>query len=103
MTALTRLDMLPLLKRSAQGWIEDNASSLGAALAFYTLLALAPLAIIIIAVAGVFIGSSEAHDLLVAQLTQLMGEQPAQTIAGVGANAKMRTGGLLPTSLRVGA
>ena len=97
MTALDRFDALPLLKRSAQGWIEDNASSLGAALAFYTLLSLAPLAIIIIAVAGLFIGSSQAHDLLVAQLTQLMGEQPAQTIAEIVANARGRTSGLLAT------
>src|SRR6266852_1409665 len=49
MTALARFDGWPLVKRSVQGWIEDSASSLGAALAFYTLLALAPLAIITIA------------------------------------------------------
>jgi len=97
MTALARFDGWPLVKRSVQGWIEDNASSLGAALAFYTLLALAPLAIIIIAVTGFFIGSSEAHELLVAQLTQLMGETPAQTIAQIVANARGRTSGLLPT------
>src|SRR5438309_1087958 len=97
MTALVSFDAWPLLKRSVRGWIEDNASSLGAALAFYTLLSLAPLAIIIIAVAGFFIGSSEAHELLVAQLTQLMGEKPAQTIAEIVVNARGRTSGLVAT------
>ena len=94
-------DLWPLLKRSVVGWIEDNASSLGAALAFYTLLSLAPLAIIIIAVAGLFIGSNEAHDLLVAQLSQLMGEGPAHTIAEVVANTRNRNTGLIPTILGI--
>jgi membrane protein len=92
-----------MVARSVRGWIDDSASSLGAALAFYTLLSLAPLAIIIIAVAGFFIGSSEAHDLLVAQLSQLMGEQPAHTVANIVANAKMRSSGVLPTIFGVAA
>jgi membrane protein len=96
-------DVWPLVKGSVQGWMEDNASSLGAALAFYTLLSLAPLALIIIAVAGFFIGSSEAHDLLVAQLTQLMDEQPAQTVATIVANAKTRTSGVLATIFGIAA
>ena len=87
-------DTWPMLKRAVQGWMDDNASSLGAALAFYTLLSLAPLAIIIIAVAGLFIGSTEAQDLLVAQLTQLMGDKPAHTIADIVASTRNRYSGL---------
>ena len=94
MTALAVRDVWPMLKRSVQGWMDDNASSLGAALAFYTLLSLAPLAIIIIAVAGLFIGSTEAQDLLVTQLTQLMGDKPAHTIADIVASTRSRYSGL---------
>ena len=94
MNARTARDVLPMLKRSVQGWMDDNASSLGAALAFYTLLSLAPLAIIIIAVAGLFIGSSHAQDLLVAQLSQLMGDKPAHTIADIVASTRSRYSGL---------
>ena len=96
-------DAWPLVKRSVQGWMQDNASSLGAALAFYTLLSLAPLAIIIIAVAGLFIGSAHAQDLLVTQLSQLMGERSAHAIAEVVANTRNRHSGLLPTILGVAA
>ncbi len=94
-------DARPLVKRSLRGWIDDNASSLGAALAFYTLLSLAPLAIIIIAVAGLFIGSAHAQDVLVAQLSQLMGERSAQAIAEVVANTRNRNTGLMATILGI--
>ena len=96
-------DGWPLVKRSLQGWVDDNASSLGAALAFYTLLSLAPLAIIIIAVAGLFIGSAHAQDVLVAQLSQLMGESSAHAIAEVVANTRNRSSGLIPTLLGIAA
>ena len=104
MTASPALrDAWPLVKRSLRGWIDDNASSLGAALAFYTLLSLAPLAIIIIAVAGLFIGSAHAQDLLVAQLSQLMGERSAHAIAEVVANTRNRSSGLIATMLGIAA
>ena len=96
-------DAWPLVKRSLRGWIDDNASSLGAALAFYTLLSLAPLAIIIIAVAGLFIGSAHAQDVLVAQLSQLMGEGSAHAIAEVVANTRNRSSGLIATMLGIAA
>ena len=104
MTASPALrDAWPLVKRSLRGWIDDNASSLGAALAFYTLLSLAPLAIIIIAVAGLFIGSAHAQDVLVAQLSQLMGERSAHAIAEVVANTRNRSSGLIATMLGIAA
>jgi membrane protein len=44
--------MLSLLKKTASEWMEDDAPSLGAALAYYTVFSLAPLLIIAIAIAG---------------------------------------------------
>jgi len=38
-----------LFKEAGSGWVEDHASSLGAALAFYTVFALAPVLIVAIA------------------------------------------------------
>jgi membrane protein len=43
-----------LLKLSYQGWKEDKASRLSAALAYYTIFSLAPLLIIVIAITGLF-------------------------------------------------
>src|SRR5207244_10864195 len=69
---------LPGLVRCAvRGWIDDDASSMGAALAFYTLFSLAPLLLVAIAVAGMFIGRGEAQSLLLAQVALLVGDNAA--------------------------
>ena len=49
-------DAWGLARRAAQGWVDDSASSMGAALAFYTLLSLAPLLLVVVGVAGIFWG-----------------------------------------------
>ena len=41
----------PLLRQAATGWVEDGASSMGAALAYYTLFSIAPLLLLVIALA----------------------------------------------------
>ena len=76
-----------LARRSVQGWIDDNASSMGAALAFYSLLSLAPLLLVVIGVAGVFWGRSEAQTLLMDQITSVVGDSAAAGIQMVLDNA----------------
>ena len=47
------LSNLPnLFKHAYQGWKEDNASRLSAALAYYTIFSLAPLLAIVLAITG---------------------------------------------------
>ena len=45
-----------LVRKSVRAWVDDYASSMGAALAYYTLFSIAPLLIITIAVAGLVFG-----------------------------------------------
>ena len=66
-----------LLKDAARGWMEHRAQRLGASLAFYTTLALAPLSIIAVAVAGYFFGAEAARGEIVDQIDHLVGEQGA--------------------------
>jgi membrane protein len=66
-----------LLKTAAQGWIEHRAQRLGASLAFYTTLALAPLSIIAMAVAGYFFGEDAARGGIVDQIEHLVGRDGA--------------------------
>ena len=47
---------LDLLKKTAAAWVEDRAPSMGAALSYYTVFSLAPLLLIVIAVAGLVFG-----------------------------------------------
>ena len=73
-------DALLLVRRAFNGWVEDLAPSMGAALAFYTLFSLAPVLLLAIMIAGIFMGRTEAHDLLIAQLSTLVGDGAAHGI-----------------------
>jgi membrane protein len=50
-----------ILKRTASDWMEDQAPTLGAALAYYTVFSLAPLLLIAIAIAGLVFGREAAQ------------------------------------------
>jgi membrane protein len=88
-----------LAKRSAQGWKDDAAPSMGAALAFYTLLSLAPLLLVILGVAGIVYGRDEAQLLLVQQIAGLLGESAAAGIEVILENAGAPADGILPALL----
>ena len=50
-----------LLKSTVQAWLDDDAPSMGAALAFYTLFSVAPILLIVISVAGLLFGEAAAR------------------------------------------
>ena len=59
---------------------EDNAPLFGAALAYYTFFAMAPLLIIAIAVAGFVFGAEAARGEVAAQLRYLLGAEGARAV-----------------------
>jgi membrane protein len=69
-----------LVKNTIKEWQEDKALRLGAALSYYTIFSLAPLLIIVIAVAGLFFGNDVARDQIMNQLNGLLGNQGAAAI-----------------------
>src|SRR5438046_5910784 len=56
-----------VLKRAAMAWIDDDAASMGASLAFYSAFSLAPLLIIVIAIAGAVLGLDPAREAVIDQ------------------------------------
>jgi membrane protein len=72
-----------LLRRAGSAWLEDNAPRLGAALAFYTLFAIAPVLVIVVALAGFVFGAEAAQGQIVRQFQGLMGTQGASTVETV--------------------
>ena len=68
-------------RHAAQGrgrnWVDDHAQSMGAALAFYTIFSIAPLLLIVIAVAGMVFGEEAARGEIYAQLNGLLGNSGA--------------------------
>jgi len=75
---------------ATRGWFNDDAMSLGAAIAFYTIFSLAPLAIVVIALAGLVFGDDAARGALVDQLASLVGKDAAQTVQDMIARAGSR-------------
>ncbi len=69
-----------LFKDAAQNWVADHAQSMGAALAFYTIFSIAPLLLIVIAVAGIFFGEDAARGEIHAQLQGLLGDSGALAV-----------------------
>jgi membrane protein len=72
-----------LAKESMAQWAADSASSMGAALAYYTIFSIAPLIVIAIAVAGFFFGADAARGELFSQLRDLIGDDGATAIQGL--------------------
>ena len=73
----------PLLKDSVKAWVDDYAPSMGAALAYYTVFSLAPLLLIVIAVAGVVFGHDAVRGEIVHQLGGVMGRDGATAVQGL--------------------
>lgn len=77
---LTRFRVVTLVKRVTNAWIDDHVPSMGAALAYYTLFSLAPLLLIVTAVAGLVFGRDAARGEIQVQLATLMGERGAGVV-----------------------
>jgi membrane protein len=71
----------PLLIQAAHGFMDDRALRLGAGLAYYGLITLAPLLILLIGVAGLFVGEEAANGQLTEKLTQWFGADIARAFA----------------------
>jgi membrane protein len=75
--------LLRILGSTAKAFYDDNVTRLGAALAFYTTVAVAPLLVLAVAVAGFFFEEAEARDKVIGQISSLAGAQAGQAIATV--------------------
>jgi membrane protein len=85
---------------AARFWLSDSASTTGAALAFYCAFSLAPLLIILITLAGWFIGTTAAYDEIQAQLTSLFGPSTARILVEA-AKSSQQSQGLIATGVSV--
>ena len=82
-----------LVREAIGGWSDDNASSMGAALAYYTVFSIAPLIVIAIAIAGFFFGADAARGEIFSQLRALIGDEGATAIQGLVRSASLTTKG----------
>ena len=92
-----------LTKDTVKGFIADEALSHGASIAYYTLFAVAPVLLIIIAIAALVFGREAAEAAIVAQLSGLMGELTAKALEEIVHKVGDREGGVWATVVGVGA
>jgi membrane protein len=90
-----------LLSATYMKWSEDHAQGLGAALAFYTVFSLAPLLLIVIAIAGLVFGQEAAEGQIIGQIQGLVGEESAKAIQGILENVRKPATGLIATALAI--
>ena len=84
-----------LMKSTVNGYIEDNALSRGAAIAYYTVFSLAPTLVIVVAIAGMVFGEKAAQGALSHQLEGLLGHDAAVAVQGMVSSAwKSQSSGL---------
>jgi len=83
-----------LLKETFGSWSEHRGLRLGAALAFYTIFAIAPLFMIVLAIAGFWFGEEAARKGLFDQLNGLVGERGAEAIQAIVASADRPKAGI---------
>ncbi len=69
-----------LFKQVANAWLDDHVPSMGAALAYYTVFSMAPLLLIVVAVAGLVFGQDAARGEIQSQLQGLMGASSAAAV-----------------------
>src|SRR5690606_8829622 len=89
--------LFALAKDSVKSWIDDGATSMAAAIAFYTIFSLTPLLIIVIAIAGFFWGEEAVRGEVVNQLGSLVGENGATTVESIIQSADEPKSGLIAT------
>ena len=87
--------MFQLCKKAGNAWIDDFAPSMGAAISHYTVFSLAPLLVIVIAVAGALFGREAVTGQITGQLAGLIGNDGAQVVQGLVASASNTDRGLV--------
>ena len=96
---LSAREFWSLTKQTFQAWNDDYAPSMGAALAYYTAFSLAPVLILVIAVAGLAFGVDAARGEIVAQLRGLLGEQGAKATEELLASASKPGSGAVASAI----
>jgi membrane protein len=86
-----------LVKQAVADWSADNATTLAAALAFYTMLSIAPLLIICMKIAGTVFGAEVASSQMDAYLAETIGTKGAEAAQDMIANAKQSGNGVVAT------
>ncbi len=90
-----------LFPETFKEWSDDKVPRLAAALAYYTIFSIAPLLIIVIAIAGAVFGEEAARGEIVSQIQGLVGPDGAKFIETIIQNASQPQTGTIASIISV--
>src|SRR5437016_10496729 len=90
-----------ILQTAAAKWVADKAAQMGAALAFYSVLSLAPLVVIALAIVSLFFDPKNASAQFLSQMQSLVGAEGAKAIESMLASAQQPKTGAVAAILGV--
>jgi membrane protein len=90
-------DLYPLARDAGIEWWEDKSLPLAAAVAFYVILSLSPLVIVVLAISGWLFGAEAAQGALVHQIQDLVGPDGAKAIEAMIRSASEPKDGIIAT------
>ncbi|TVQ66324.1 MAG: YihY/virulence factor BrkB family protein [Balneolaceae bacterium] len=91
-----------VIRQTLSDWVKDNIPTYGAALAFYTIFSVAPLLIILVAVAGFVFGDAATTGQLEEYMSQLMGPELASALQDFVLDAYEPASGIIATVISLG-
>lgn len=94
-------DFVSILKTTFAAWNKHEAPRLGASLAFYTILSLSPLVIIVVAVGGFIFSRSTAQTHMLSEVQGMIGPDGGKAVESMLANAQKPAAGILGTIVGV--
>ena len=92
---------ISILKDTGEEWYDDGAPRLAASLAYYTLLSIAPLSLLCVAIVGFFFGDEAARGQVAGQVATVTGPEAGKAIQNVILNAHDAKAGIVSTILGI--
>src|ERR1700687_3766363 len=89
------------VRQTFSAWNKHEAPTLGGALAFYTILSLAPLVILVISIVALIFGRSTAHNELLGQVDSMIGHQGADAVKAMIEHAQKPASGIFASIMGV--
>jgi membrane protein len=90
-----------LCKTAVYSWLDDRAPTMGAAIAYYTVFSLAPMLVMVIAIAGLAFGQKAAEGALFDGLADLVGPESAGAVQAMLRSASNTRSGIVATAVGI--
>jgi membrane protein len=90
-----------VLRKTVSEWSDHEAPQLGAALAFYAILSLAPLVIVVMAIVGLVFGHSTAQNQILSQVQAMIGKQGSDAVREMIEHAQKPGSGIIASAIGI--